>query len=163
MTSTTEIRLPFKPKILPMLLGTLFFAALGGFFLMLLMGDGAVDSGRLGRFAPETQQTILWILAGCSIVFVLLGLFGLFKNVTSKAEIVITDRTITAPKNGFATRGTTIRLEDLTGMDVIAVAKQRFLRLQHVAGKLDIAEQSLPRGTSVEDLFHEVNARRSNL
>lgn len=163
MQDTTDIRFPYKPKTLTMVLVFLFFGACTAVFLMQLFSDDLGASRRLRGFAPETQRMIYWVLTGGATVLAALGLFGVLRSLTSKSEVVITDEAISAPKSGLSSKIETVPFAQLAGMDVTGIGRQKFLVLHHSGRKLNIAAQSLPKGMTVEELFHEVSARQGRL
>ena len=141
---------PYKPSALMMLLGALFFGVCG---VVLFRSAQTNESGLTVDFVtlgPSEATGFLWFLVAASIGFVLVALVGLYVSLTSQARIVLTATTLTVPRL-LSSRSIVIPLASITLLEHISVGRQRFVRVRHGGGKVDIAKSKFADTAAFED------------
>ena len=154
---TDALRIPYKSRPMVMIFAVLFFLVCAIVLAQMALGDAPNESRRLRGFSPETARWVLWFLVVFSVGVVIAGLLALL----TKNEIVIENGVLRAPKSPVSRKIQTVRLSDLSDMQITVAAKQRFLRMEHPNGRLSLVENALPKGMTAEMLAEEIAKARS--
>ncbi|MBM3633145.1 MAG: hypothetical protein FJX03_05530 [Alphaproteobacteria bacterium] len=161
---------PYKPKVVIMLLGVLFF----GCAAWLLAYEAQTnDQGITLVFIRHiieltlgaTQATyMLWILTVLGAVLALFCLCGLYLSLISKAELVLTIKSITIPNTGIFSfkKGRTILFKDIHSLEILIINKNRFLRIIDSNGKVDIASSMLPKKGMLDEIYNKISDCKYN-
>ena len=155
-----EVRIPYKPNKTVFLFAVAFFGVCAG-----VMGNVAItnDKGlllnRIFEFSPQGATIFYGVIAGASLVFVLVGLLALVKSVTTKREIVISDTSLTSPKSGFSKIDVTVDFSDVTNVALQTVQKTKILNIDHPGGRLSIPNSMLPNKQAFEELVSLLQTR----
>ncbi|QJX02362.1 hypothetical protein HML84_11600 [Alcanivorax sp. IO_7] len=106
-----EERYPYKPKLLAAIVTVVFFGVLAGFmgFFSLDNDQGLVLNGII-HFSRMGATIFYWVITLVLAAFSVLGLLLIFKSLTSKGELIITDQYVRAPKSGISKRSSRCRL-----------------------------------------------------
>lgn len=154
------LRYEYRPKTWVMALAGLFFA---GCAIVLTQSARHNDRGMVinGLITLDTGQAtaFLWVLAGLSILFVALGLYGVARSFGVAQEIVIDARSITAPTGGFSSTIVTVPFAAITDLQMRDVQSQRFLIIHHQAGKLTITRSMMPSHADFDEAVATVAKR----
>jgi hypothetical protein len=141
---------PYKPSSLVMLLSGLFFAVCG---VVLFRSAQTNETGLTVDFIalePGEATVFLWFLVAASIGFVLIALAGLYVSLTSQARIILTATTLSVPRL-LSSQSIVIPLASITGLELISAGGQRFIRVRHGGGKVDIAKSKFADAAAYED------------
>ncbi len=161
---------PYKPKVVIMLLGVLFF----GCAAWLLAYEAQTnDQGitlvfirHVVELTLDSYQAaiMLWILAGLSFALALMCVCGLYLAFTSHAEVTLTNTTITIPDSGIFSfkKGRTILFKDIHSLEILIINKIRFLRIIDTNGKIDIASSMLPKKGMLDEIYNKISDCKYN-
>ena len=155
-----EVRIPYKPNTILFIFVILFFGACAG-----IAGNEAISNDRgliLNGINLSPQQATLfyWFIAGSSLLFVLAAVVTLVKGIGSNREIVISDHSITSPKNGLSNTDITVYFCDITNMRIVTVQTTKILTIDYSGGKsLSIPNSVLPNKQAFEELILQVQTR----
>ena len=92
-----------------------------------------------------------------AVVAVAIPLF--IMGLVSKSVLTLTATDLAAPRSVFSRRLTVIRLSDIKQIVVQTVQKQRFLKVYHSGGDLNIAQSMLPSPSAFDDIHAALLAR----
>ncbi|MFG1374768.1 hypothetical protein V5F32_21530 [Xanthobacter oligotrophicus] len=138
----------YKPRRpLMHILGVILFGA--GAYVMFLNArannDGMIINNLID-LDPASATIVFWILFAACIAFCLVGLFSLFRGMTSKAVLTISQQGLRVPRAILGGPGMLVAWEAITHVRDISVRNVRFLELLHTGGKITINEALLPQG-----------------
>jgi len=138
----------YKPNAGMMALGIVFFGACAayGYYDATTEHRALLINGFI-YLAPDQATIFRWIIAGLSLAFVLAGLLGLVQAVVGNQQLRLTDDAVVMPKSAFGSASVTIPYRDITSLSLMAVRRQRFLRLKTAGKTYTIAEGRLNRQT----------------
>jgi len=141
---------PYKPSALMMLLGALFF----GVGSVVLFRSAQTNKSSLTvdfmTLEPGEATVFLWFLVAVSVGFVLIALVGLYASVTSQARIILTATTLSVPRL-LSSQSIVVPLASITGLQLISVSGQRFIRVLRSGGKVDISKSKFANAAAFED------------
>jgi hypothetical protein len=150
---------PYQPKKWIMLLGFVFFGLAAWLMVhQALTFDRGVNIVIIRHIielpiTPEYAPMFFWILAGLSVVLSLIGLYALICAFTSKAQIVISNDSISAPANIFRlNKIITIPYSEIISVKQQSVGSNRFLKIIHTKGKLSISNQQVPKNAMFDEI-----------
>lgn len=156
----SEVRFPYKPKFVVLLLSISFFV---GCSLILgnvaLTNDRGLILNRMVEFSVGGATILYWWLAAASGLFVVIGAIALCFGLATKREVVFTKNGITSPKGGVSTKIISVKFSEITDVNIQSVQKQQFLNILHRGGKLTIPQSMLPNKQAFEELVSLVAAR----
>ena len=156
----TEVRFPYKPNAMIFFLAIGFFGVCAGILgAVAISNDKGLVINRLIEMSPESATNFYWVITVLSVALVLLGLAGLVKSISSNREIVLTENSITAPKNLFSKTDVSIEFANITGIDVQTIQKTKLLNISHLNGKLSIPNNMLPDKEAFENLVSQFTSR----
>lgn len=146
----------YKPRRLFMhVLGVILFGA--GAYVMFLNAS-ANNAGMIINHLIDLDSVsatiVFWIIFVACIAFCLVGLFSIFRGMTSNAVLTISQQGLRVPRVIRGGPGTLVAWEGITHVRDISVRNVRFLELLHAGGKVTINEALLPQGA-----FDEVRSR----
>ena len=159
----SELRIPYKPNKVIFILATSLFGVCAG-----IMGKVAATNDRglilngLLEFSPQGATIFYWVITAAALGFVVAGTLALVNSMFSNREIVVTNDSITSPKNGLSKQNVTVNFSDITGINMRTIQKTKILSIEHVGGKLSIPNSMLPSKASFEDLVSQLEARANN-
>ena len=159
MRPAEVLEFAYKPNPRAMLLAIAFFgvcAALGAYAAT--RGQGLIING-LVELSPRGAAVFWWCLSALSVAFVAGGSWGLHRSRTATLPVRLSATELSAPRNGFARRATTIPLREIHDVSVGAYGKQRWLVVSSPAASLNIMESMLPDRASFETLHQALVAR----
>ena len=153
---------PYKPQKLTLFLGIPFFGCAAWFLAheaqLNDQGITLVFIRHIIELTLDTNQAtyLLWGLAVLSALIALLCLYGLYLSLTSKAELVLTDTSITIPTTGIFSckKGRTIHFTDIHSLEILTINKIPFLRIVDSKGKMDISSSLLPKKTIIDEIYN---------
>lgn len=151
---------PYKPNPRAMLLAIAFFGACAaaGAYAAETNDRGLIING-LVELSPGGASVFWWVLSALSLAFVAGGSFGLYRGRTAAVPVRLTATELSAPKNGFVRRATTIPLREIQDVSVGAYGEQRWLVFSSPVANLNIMESMLPDRASFEALYAALAAR----
>ena len=150
----------YKPKVLVMLLSSLFFAACGaGMAYAALTNDRGLIINGIITLSESGATVFFWVIAAVSAVFVLGGTWGIIVGLTSDRRLTITENGIRAPKSGYSKQYVTINFPDIFKVSMQTMNKQRFITLHHRTGRLSIAQSMLPDKEAFEEVVRIVTQK----
>jgi len=149
----------YKPKPLTMLLGIVFFGLGGAFMLQ----QGLTNQQELvinGVFHLTVGQATAFfcVIGGLGLLFVPLGLFGVYKGLTSKARLVLGPDALTLP-GAFGRPPTVIPYAEIDGLGLASVHRQVFLYVFNNGRKPSIGGSLLKDKATFETVCRELSAR----
>ncbi|MBL7252574.1 hypothetical protein [Alloalcanivorax marinus] len=146
-----EERYPYKPKLLAAIVTVVFFGVLAGFmgFFSLDNDRGLVLNGII-HFSRMGATIFYWVITFVLAAFSVLGLLLIFKSLTSKGELIITDQYVRAPKSGISKKIITVPFNDVEKVSVQEVKGTVFFKIIHRKGKLTIVSSVLPKREDFE-------------
>lgn len=109
-----SLSFPYRPGWRVQALGAVFFA-IAGWFLWMKSGEpsGGLVINHLIELGPQGAQRFYLALAGLSVVFVMLGLYGVYAGITSRHVLSVDVTGISAPRNGFAREPTRLEFTEI--------------------------------------------------
>lgn len=156
----SEVRFPYKPKVILFILVVLFFSActavLGN---IATTNDRGLILNKILEFSTGGATIFYWILTACAAVFVVLAIVGLISGLITKKEIVLTESTISAPKSGISKKVVTLQYSEISEVSMQTVQNQKFLNILHQDGKLSIPQSMLPNKNDFEKLVNLVASK----
>ena len=151
---------PYKPKILVMLLASLFFAACSaGMAYAAVTNDRGLIINGIITLSESGATVFFWVIAAVSAVFVLGGTWGIIVGLTSDRRLTITENGLRAPKSGYSRQYVTIKFPAIVKVSMQAVNKQQFMTLHHSTGKLSIAQSMLPDKEAFEEVVRIITQK----
>lgn len=155
-----EVRIPYKPRILIMLLAALFFTACSVILgLKSFYNDQGLVLNGLITFSENGASIFYWCLTGLSIAFVIAGAFGVYASIASRKVLVLTDQSISAPRSTFSNKSVSILYSDVDYLEMQEIQRERLLSIFAKDGrKLVIAQSLLPS----KQVFEQVVATVRN-
>lgn len=153
--------IPYRSKPWVMALAALFFAGIGVvIFKRAQTNDRGLIINGIIHFETGGATVFYWILTAFCAGFVLVAMLGLIRAFGKPREVVLDDRTLSAPRNGISRTIVTVPLTSITGIDFSEVSRQRFLDIRHTHGKLSIPASMLPSANDIQLLAMEIAERR---
>ncbi|WP_158681376.1 hypothetical protein [Pseudoalteromonas sp. T1lg88] len=156
----SEIRYPYKPKLFVAILCILFFGIFSYFTGQVASeNDRGLILNRVIEFSATGASIFYWAITGLFGVLSILGAVLLFKGVTSKNELVLTDEYIQAPKSGISNKIVTVKYENIENITEQKVQKNLFLNIFHDGGKLTLVSSVLPKKEDFEYVKSHIVSR----
>ncbi len=150
---------PYRPRVLPMLFASLFFAVCGvGLAFEAKSNEQGLIIDGLIRLDPGQATIFYWVLSVTSAVFVVGGLWALVRAFTSRHELVLDDTTFSVPKSGYSDTIVTTRYADVLSMARQQIRNQRFLVIQ-AKSKVTITSLMLPGREVFEEVCQQLESR----
>lgn len=150
---------PYKPRLGPVLLGLLFFAACGGFMAHeALHNDRGLIVNGIFLMGVEGATKFYWTIAATSAVFVLIALMMLLAGLTGTGALRLTATELSAPRSAFSRASTVVRRGDIQAVEVVTVQKQTFLHVHHAGGTLTILQSCLPSDAAFREVCSALGA-----
>jgi hypothetical protein len=155
-----EIRFPYKPKIVALLVSIAFFVGCGSILANVALNNsrGLILNG-IVELSADGATIFYWCLTVASGIFVLVGAIAICFGLATKREIIFTRDGITSPKGGVSTKIISVSFSEITDLNIQSVQKQRFLNIFHRGGKLTISQSMLPDKQAFDELVSLVAAR----
>ena len=152
----TDAAYTYKPRRLFMhILSVILFGA--GAYVMFLNAS-ANNTGMIINHLIDLDSVsatiMFWILFATCVAFCLLGLFSIFRSITSNAVLTLSQQGLRVPRVIRGGPGRLVAWEGITHVRDISVRNVRFLELLHAGGKITINEALLPLGA-----FDEVRSK----
>lgn len=155
-----EVRIPYKPNKIIMILAIAFFGACAGFMADIAANnDRGLILNRVIELSPQNATIFYWVIASASMVFVVVGFFALVKSFFTNREIVITETSITSPKSALSKLDVTVNFSDISNVTIQTIQRTRILNIKYSGGKLSILNSMLPNKAAFEELVSQVQAR----
>ena len=164
MSNTTSPKsYPYKPKRLIMLLCIILFGLASWFFAEMAFTSDRGLNLILYRhvlefsFSPSEAAICHWVLSVVSAAMSLLGLFGLYMALTSKAQLILTTKEISIPSGLFKpNKSVTIPFSEILSLEVHKVNNIRFLKIIHPKGKTQVNDSLLPEKIMFDEIFERL-------
>ncbi|MGB0799583.1 MAG: hypothetical protein ACPGRD_09730 [Planktomarina sp.] len=157
-----EFKYNAKPWV--MLLCALFFLACT---LVLWQVAGTNDRGLrfygIFTLGPAGATIFYYVLTALSAGFVMIGTWAAVAGICRKGVIVLSDTSITSPKNPMRAATVTIPYAQILGMRLVKVSSQQFLEVQHTNGKLTIQKQAMKNKAAFAELQTALSDRIARL
>ena len=155
-----NLRYPYKPGPLRMLLVILFFGASGYFVIHEAQTNtrGLILNGII-ELSPDNATLFYWGLTVFSGLFVLGGIWGLVASFASSKELILTETTLTAPGSMWSRHPKIVRVSDIRHLETQQIQRQRLLYVYHPGGKLAISASLLPDSAAFDELCAELANR----
>ena len=139
-----EARYSYKPKPLLFIAVTLFFAGCAAILSKVASSNSqGIIFNRFIELSANSATIFYWCLVGASILFVVIGLLGIYTGLTSKNEIILTDTGFSAPVRPIGNKIVTINYSDITHLAPITVHGQSMLKIEHANGNATIQQNAL--------------------
>jgi hypothetical protein len=151
---------PYAAKRWTMLLAIAFFGVCGVFLVRAATTNdrGLIVDGLI-TLSPPNATIAYWCLAAASVAFVVIGAAGLMASRSWAHVVRLTDAELQAPKSMFARNPTVVRLDDVRGVTLQEIHRQRLLTVRHAGGSLTIAQSMLPGRAAFDALADALDAR----
>jgi hypothetical protein len=157
----------YRPKGSMVLFGTLFFGAAAIFFEVMAHSNdrGLVINGII-KLSPLGATVFYWVLAVCSLGFVLMSI-AIFIHLTFYSQkIVLTLEALIVPKSRWSFENITISYSSIIEIRITQVRSQRFMKITHQAGKSTITASMLPLKNDFDNIYQllleRIEISRSN-
>lgn len=112
--------------------------------------------------SAQEATLLLWGITILSAVMSLLGFLVLYKAFISKAELVLANDRIIVPVGVFNFNKTqTILYAEIHSAQIFKINGNRFLRLIHENGKLDVSGSMLPAKSVLDDIYFAIENKCS--
>lgn len=165
-TITTPKSYPYKPKKLLMIACIPLFG-FGSWFLAetALTNDRGINyivsRGILEIPISVSEATfIFWVLSVLSGVLTFVTLYGLYCAFTSKAQVVLTNESISIPSGIFQPSKTkTIPFNEILSLEVTEVHKVRHLKIFYQKGKAQLNDGMLPKKTMFDEIMDTIKLK----
>ncbi|MEM7281096.1 MAG: hypothetical protein AAF438_05670 [Pseudomonadota bacterium] len=156
----SEIRFRYKPKLTIFILAVVFFGVCAGLMARAaIINDRGLVLNRIIDMSTQSATIFYWVITAASLGFVVMGLAALLKSRSSNREIILTDSSITAPKNLFSKVDLTVSFDSVTDFHVQSISKTRLLNIEYVGGKLSIPDNMLPSKSEFDELLAQFKLR----
>ena len=160
--STPPLVLPYRSKPFVTVLAGLFFVGCAVIlFRKAQTNDRGLVLNGIIHFEPAGATVFYWCLVALSLGFVLFAILGLARSRGAAREVVLDDRTLSAPRNGLSGTIVTVPLATITRLQISEISGQRFLNVFHVGGRLSIPASMLPSRGDLDLLAQEIDRRQS--
>ncbi|WP_196888336.1 hypothetical protein [Aureivirga sp. CE67] len=157
-----EIRFKYEMNTKKTISSLVFFGIIGA----LLLGAGFTNKKAISiwkfNFSQEASTTFYFVLAGISLLFVFLPLIGILKNKNTKREIIVGEKSISAPKSQFSNKIITIDFDQITKFYLEDVAETKSMILKTSNQKLVIYDIMISNKEKFQELFELVKERYKN-
>ncbi|OLF56393.1 hypothetical protein [Pseudomonas chlororaphis] len=146
----------YGPNYLKMSLAGLVF---GGFSLFAVLGT------------PSENSSMIRLLDGLGLnghlVMQLIGVLGLAMTVAvagaliflrgaGNRYVVLTDKNLVAPVSNFSSKVREVRLINIAGVELVEVFNQRFIRVEHSDGKVELVENMFKNQALFYDCYKAI-------
>lgn len=156
----SELRYPYKPRLLAVFFGVLLFSAFA-----FLMGHTAYDSsialGQGEEAALSSQGEVIFGWA-VSVFFATMSFFGAFvfvKGFASNSELILTEKYVQAPRSGISKKIVTLNFEDVTNLTIQRVHSVLYLNIFHDKGRLTIVSAAFSKDEDFSFVAHHISSR----
>jgi len=155
-----EKRYPYKPRLFSSIFVVLFFGVFAGFmgYFSYQSDSGLVLNGII-EMSPTGATVFYWVITVLFVAFSALGVLLAIKSVQSKAELVLTDEYVRAPKSGISKKIITVPFNDVEKVSVQAVKGTVFLNIFHRKGKFTIVSSVLPNMADFDEVKKHIMDR----
>jgi hypothetical protein len=164
--SSFLISYPYKPKKLIMVICFVFFGLGTWIFAEVVQTNDRELNLVLVRhvmefsFSPTQATLFYWGLSACSAVMSLLGLFSLYRALTSKSRMVLTKEKIIVPLGLLKHNKTlTISFKEICSLKFCKAHHQRFLTIVHDKGKIQLSESMRPKKVTLDEILNILMSR----
>ena len=154
------LQYPYKPKAWLMLLGAVLFGAMAFFMTSEVQTNdrGLILNGII-HLSVHGATIFYWCMAAVAGAFVAVAIPMFFVALVSKSVLTLTATDLIAPRSGFSRRPTVVRLSEVKQVVVQMVQRERFIKVSHAGGTLNIAESMLPSRAAFDELHAALVAR----
>jgi hypothetical protein len=155
-----EVIYEYKSNIIVVILSGLFFS--GCTFIlanMAITNDRGLILNRLFEFTKENATVFYWLITACSSIFVVLCIILIITNLTSKQVLILSDTTISIPKNIITKKHIVINFSDIKDIKLQSAHKQTFLIITHNNGKHSISKNMLSSDNIFNELTNVITSR----
>jgi len=158
MQDTLEYPYAAKPRSILLAIG--FFVACAAVFVRAAATNdrGLIIEGLITLSTPRATIAY-WCMAAVSMVFVAAGAAGLMSNRRGPRVVRLTATELQAPKSAFARQPTVVRLDDVRGVALREIHRQRMLTVAHSGGSLTITQSMLPGRAEFDALSEALHSR----
>lgn len=142
-------------------LGSCFFfsCALAVLGYQAFYNDKGLVINHLIHFSVKEATVFYWLLTFLSLPFIGIGLLLLWRRWWDKPEILLTDRSISAPKKGISKQLVTIFYQEVTEILVEQIQGHYFLKILTDKQKLTISTLMLGNKSEFQNLVDELEKR----
>jgi hypothetical protein len=148
-----ELTYPYKPKPWSMVFAVLAFGTLAIYMgNMAMNNDQGFTLGRALALSPRGASILYWCIVAVVIAFLIVVFTAYYVAVNKAHQVILTRQEISAPKYGISRLPTVIPLAEINTLEVQTMQRQRFLHINHRAGRLSIAASHLPNREAFDEL-----------
>lgn len=151
---------PYRAKLIPTVLGALFFAVCAG-----VLGAKAITN-QVGLVIKRTveldasQATIFyWVLTAVSLAFVGLAVLAGVQRFSSSRFLRLGPSSLLVPVSQWSTTLREIPYEQIVGLKIQSVNGQRFLTITHQQGKVVVIASMLPRSRDFDEIVEYIQTQ----
>ena len=144
-------RYRYRPKPWTMTLVIVFFAACAaGLTNVAQTNDRGAVIDRLITLNTSQATGLYWVLAACSVGFVILGIIGIINAYTKELFVEITGNSITIPAM-MLRKQAYIPFREITDMYIQNVQRQVFLTMVYAGKKISLVRGHMPSKADFEE------------
>lgn len=143
----SEIRYPYKPRL---------GIAISCF---LLFGIFAYFMGQIALEDADDSTLLYWAITLLFTALSALGILLLFKSLTSKNELILTEHYLQAPKSGISNALVKIPFKNITDIAIRKAHSNTFLTIFHKHGELTLVSSVLPKKDDFSDVMNHIASR----
>jgi hypothetical protein len=138
----------------------LFFGSAAFFFMEKATHSyrGLVIS-RIIELSPRSAGYFYWLLFAFSMGLVVLGFLALAMSFRSARHVRLDEGMMIAPRNGLSNAEIAVPYKDITGLKIQEIQRQRFLHIEHRAGKLTLVQSQLPSRADFDEICSVLASR----
>lgn len=153
----TPIVFPYKLNSLRpigIILGSCLFGAIMG-YEALSNENGIIIKGV--HLSHEVATIFFWIIAVYMGLIAIIGLFLLVIATTNEKTLSLSEIELSIPKRGLSKQKNVVRLDEIQGLTVQTILKEKLLLVYYPQGKVSISCSMLPSPEIFENLCQTIS------
>lgn len=148
-----ELKYLYRPKWTTMLFVVLFFGVCTAvLFLKARANDRGLIINGLIELSPENATLFYYVLSGVAILFVLMGIMGIYSATADEKYLVIKGNELVIPPVGFVRKEFRMQLDKPYSYQEIDVRRQRILKIKSEGRSATIVRSLMENDTQFEEV-----------
>lgn len=151
-----QARYYYGPNFMKMSLACLAFGGLS-LFAIFSTPDDHTSIVRLANSLGLNGHLVVQLMGILGLAMTLAAVGALiFLRGAGNRYVVLTDKKLFAPVSNFSSKIREIRLINISGVELVELFNQRFIRVRHTDGKMDLVENMFKNPALFHDCYEAI-------